>query len=455
MGIKEAVKALGWRKRKDAPTVPVGGGTQRSVDIKSYMMEIINTYEQPEGDLELYHAMVVNIPILTGAINAYTRMINSGYDILCDDDTILNETWDIVERIDLDGTLNRVINQMETYGFCGVEVVLNDDKTDIVRLKVIDSRTLRVQKDKFGNIISYKQIVGITENQNGNAGSVGIAPGVIELDPETIMYFQRNPDSDSSYGVSLLRPLPFVTAIMLQIQDSIGKIYHRYGAPKYHIKYSPQGNIPDDMMAKRIDIIRDEFSNLEPESDFFSNGEIEIDVLAAGTGAIKFTEELRHIIEQILSGLGLPAAVLGYNYGSTETHTKEQGVLLVSNLQNSQKIIKRQIENQLFNLIARVYNFDNIPEFEWNTIQIRDEYQDAQTDELKIQNVLVKRDNGLITQDQAAIELDYRASANPEYRSDMKLGKYSVPRFPDSNKTPPAGQAGSDGQTPEEGGQRV
>lgn len=451
MGFLENMKW--WTKKKESP-MHVTGGTQQSVDIKSYMMEIINTYEQPEADLELYRSMVVNIPIITGAVNAYTRMINSGYDILCPDEVILNKMWDIVERIDLDGALNRIINQMETYGFCGVEIVLNEDKTEIVKLKVIDSRTLRVQKDKYGNISSYKQIVGITENSQGTAGSVGIAPGVIELDPETIMYFQRNPDSDSAYGVSLLRPLPFVTSIMLQIQDSIGKIYHRYGAPKYHVKYSPQGNIPDEMMSKRIDIIRDEFANLAPDADFFSNGEIEIEVLGAGASAIKFTEELRHIIEQILSGLGLPAAVLGYNYGSTETHTKEQGVLLVSNLRNSQQIIRRCIENQLFNLIARVYDFDVIPEFEWNTIQIRDEYQDAQADELKIQNVLIKRDNGLITQDQAAIELDYRSSANPTYRSDMKIGKYTVPRFPDSNRTPVAGQAGSDGNTSEDGGVR-
>lgn len=441
MGIKERVgQVLGWRKKKES-TFVVTQGTQQSVDIKSYMMNILQTYEQPEGDLELYRQMVVNIPILTGAVNAYTRMINAGFDILCQSDSVREKTWDVIERIDLEGVLNRVVNQLETYGFCGVEIVLNDDKTEIMKLKVIDSRTLRVQKDKYGNIVSFKQVVGVTQNQ-GSSGSAGIAPGIVELDPETVMYFQRNPDSDSSYGVSLLRSLPFVTSIMLQIEEAIGKIYYRYGSPKFHVKYTPEGNIPDEMMAKRIDLIRDEFANLAPDADFFSNGEITIDVLNAGQGAISFTEELRHIVEQMLSGLGLPAAVLGYNYGSTETHTKEQGILLVSNLRNSQNIIARQLENVLFNLMARIYDFDEIPEFEWDPIQIRDEYQDAQTDELKIQNIMVKRDNGIIDQDQAAVELGYRKSANPEYRSDLKIGRYTAPRFPDSNKTPLAGQAG-------------
>lgn len=420
MGIfQRFASAVGWGKRKDTP-FNVQKGTQQSVDMKSYMMQILQTYEAPEGDLELYKAMATNVPILTGAINAYTRMINSGYDVICENDNTRVLTWDIIERLDLEGALNRIIRQMETYGFCGAEIVLNDAKTDIVKIKVIDSRTLRVQKDQWGNIIAYKQIIGIASQDTS-----GMAPGVVDLDPSTIMYFSRNPDGDSAYGTSLLRSVPFVVSTMLQIEDSIGKIYKRYGAPKYHVSYNPANNIPDDQMTKRMDLIRDEFGHIQSDSDFFSNGDITVSVLTPGAGAISFTEELQHIVEQLLSGLGLPAALLGYNYGSTETHTKEQGMLLVSNLKNSQSIVRRVLENSLFTLIAQVYDLSEIPQFEWDEIQIRDDYQDAQTDEIKIRNAITKRDNGLIDQNTAAQELGYRNAADPNYKSSMKLGRYA------------------------------
>lgn len=421
MGLIQRIsEVLGKNKQK---SFAVKRGTQQSVDLKSYMMQILNTYEAPEADLELYRTLADNVPILAGAINAYTRMINSGFEILAKSPTVLKKTYEVIDELDLEGTINRIIRQMETYGFCGVEIVLNTSMTEIVKLKVIDGRTLRVQKDQWGNIIAYKQIVGLT-----TANTSTMAPGAIDLNPELIMFFQRNPEGDSSYGTSLLKTIPFVTSIMLTIEDAIGKIYRRYGSPKYHVSYTPQSSVPDDVMAKRMDIIKDEFGNIDADADFYSNGEINVEVLTPGSGAINFTEELRHIVEQMLSGLGLPAAVLGYNYGSTETHTKEQGMILVSNLKNSQKVIKRVLMNNLFELMARVYNFPEVPQFEWEEIQIRDEYQDAQADEIKIRNVITKRDNGIIDQQQAAVELGYRSSALPEYDASFRLGRYTVIR---------------------------
>ena len=414
--LKEAV--IGSNKQAVKPFA-VSRGTQASYDTKSYMMRVLQTYELPENDLELYKVMGENVPILAGAINAYVRMINSDFDILAKNQAILTKAKDICEALDLEGVINKIIRQFETFGFCACEIVLSDDWSEIIRLKVIDSRTLRVQKDPYGNIIAYKQIIGVA------SGTTSTMAGVVTLNPNLVMYFQRNPEGDSAYGSSLFRSVPKITSTMLTIEEAIGTIYKRYGSPKFHVSYNPVNQIPDEMMTDRMDTIKTAFGNLGADTDFFSNGEIEVNVLTPGSGAISFTEELRHVVEQLLSGIGLPAAVLGYNYGSTETHIKEQDMILVSNLKNTQQVIRRTLTNSLLTLMAQVYGFSEVPTLEWHEIQIRDEFQDAQADKLKIENAIIKRDNGITDQQTCAVELGYRFACDPNYKADMKLGRYT------------------------------
>lgn len=420
MGILNKFKeTIGWNKKVKVTKISTRG-TQQSVDTRSYMMNLMQTFEQPEDDLEIYHLMASNIPIMEGAINAYTRLTNTGFDIKCEKDSTRNLVWDILERLDLEEVLNKVLIQYNTYGFCGVEIVLNEDRTEVVKLKVIDSRTLRVQKDPWGNIVCFKQIIGIPtgENQNSN-----MAPGTITLDPDTIMYFQRKPDSDSAYGVSLLRPLPFVASVMMGIEDSIGKIYRQYGAPKYHVKYTPNSPIPDEEMEKRMDQLADDFSNLDANSDFFSNGDVEVSIIGAGGQQMNFSNELAHIMQEIMSGLGLPANVLGFNYGSTETHAKEQNIILMSNIRNTQNSFKRILENELLMKIAQVYDLDEVPEIEFEKIQLRDEVSYQSAEQAKLSNTLLKRDMGIISQDDAAIELGYRKPYSQNYEITKKTMK--------------------------------
>lgn len=404
------VEALGWNK-KVVSNMVTKQGTQQSLDTKSYMMNIFQTYEQPEDDLELFYAMATNVPIIHGAINAYMRLTNTPLTINCTNEATRTKVYDIIERIELDETINKALYQYNVYGFVGVEIVLDAEQSEIVKLKVIDSRTLRVQKDMWGNIVEYRQIIGIpTGDMQSNS-----APGTITLNPETIMYFQRQPDDDSAYGVSLLRCLPFITSTMLSIQTAIGKIYRRYGAPKYHVTYTPTTPIPDNVMDERMEQIKNNFEDFEADSDFFSNGDVHVDVIGAGTSAIKFTEELRHIMEQLMSGLGLPANVLGYNYGSTETHAKEQNIILMGNVANTQQSFKRILENSLMTIIAKLYDLDEVPQIEFDKIEIRDELLFQQSEQARIQNVIIKRDAGFISQDDAAVELGYRKAHSQDY----------------------------------------
>lgn len=408
-------ETLGWDKRIDSNRV-TKKGSQQSVDTKSYMMNILATYEQPEGDLELFHTMATNIPIIHGAITAYMRLTNTTMSIECAKDETRNLVYDIIERIELDEVINKALYQYNTYGFVGVEIVLDATYSDIVKLKVIDSRTLRVKKDPWGNIIEYRQIIGIPTGDQQQSNS---APGTIILNPDTIMYFQRQADDDSAYGVSLLRSLPFITSIMLSIQSAIGKIYRRYGAPKYHVTYNPSTPIPDNVMDDRMEQIKDDFEDFEVDSDFFSNGDVKVDVIGAGSSAIQFTAELQHIMEQLMSGLGLPANVLGYNYGSTETHAKEQNIILMGNIENTQRTFKRVIENTLMTIIAQIYDLDEVPQVEFDKTEIRDELLFQQSEQAKIQNVIMKRDAGFISQDDASVELGYRKAYSQDYSIGM------------------------------------
>lgn len=355
-------------------------------------------YDAPEDACDLFTQLYDNVPILESAVNVYTNLINGDYEVKTKDPELANDVYNIFNTIKFDSMLDIAIANTLIYGYGGTEIVLSSGLTDIEKFVDIPHNELRIKRDTQGNIIQFIQLN--TLYTRGSTGQANI------LNKQNILWLTRKATSDHPYGRSIFKSMPFLTKIMLEMQDSIGKIYKKYGSPRYHVKYVPAIQLDDKVLKTRLDLIKNSFNKIDVGKDFFSAGDVEVNVIGAGGKEIKFTIEMSEIMQGIFSGIGLPAGVLGYNYGSTETHLATQVQVLLGNLMRYQRYYAGAINMNIMPLIAKVYNLPEIPYFTFATPIIVDELGEMQVRSAEISNVKSLLEMGMIEPKDGQIILD-------------------------------------------------
>jgi len=384
MNFLEKIKSTFFKSKPQEDGFSTAAGTQKYIlDTFPFLFD-----SEPKW-MSLYKELFDNVSIIDNAIDTYVQLINPGYIIESDKEKEVEAVYEVLDYIEFQEELNKLIQNTLIYGFNGSEVVLSSDLRSILRFVNVPSKDLRIKRDKKANIVKYYEI-----NTGGK---------FVELNTNRFIYFTKQATTDEPYGRSLLRALPFLTRIMLEMQDSIGKIYKKYGSPRFHVNYIPKISLDDATLTRRLNMIKEKFDNPKVGEDFFSAGDVQITTIGAEGEAIRFNIEMSEILQGVLSGLKLPAGVLGYNYGSTETHLAKQLEILLGRVTSYQKYYASVLNKQFMPLLAKVYNLSEVPKIQFERPIIVDEQVEAATRSIEISNIQTLKSMGIIT-DEYAIE---------------------------------------------------
>lgn len=366
------IKEAFFRSTKEVDNFAFDQGTQ-----KYQLPDFPWLYDEvPENALSLYKQLYDNVPILDAAIDAYVNLINPGWSLVRSKNTDQEKNKTILESIGFNAELNRLLTNYFVFGFNGSEIILSDDMTEIIRLVNVPSEDLRIKRNKNAQVTNYYQI-----------NTFGTGNRFVDLNINRFLFLVKDGTTKEPYGRSLFKTLPFLTRIMLEMQDSIGKIYRKYGSPRFHVKYIPAVQLSEKVLKSRLDTIKGKFDNPKIGEDFFTAGDVEVTVIGAEGKEIKFTVEMSEIMQGIFSGLKLPAGLLGYNYGSTETHLAKQLEILLGKIIGYQTEISDKINKQFMPIFAKVYSLPEVPRLTFARSIIADEKSEAETDEIKLRNL--------------------------------------------------------------------
>lgn len=348
-------------------------------------------YETPKSDISLFRELYDNVSVLQSAIDVYATLVNSEYTIETTNESLSDEVRSICDSFKIDEMIGQIVADMMVDGFSGTEIVINNGLSAIEKYVNIPGNEIKLDRDQEGNITRFLQ---------------GIAPvatkqGFNVLDTRRLLWVTRYGNIKEPYGRSLFKSLPFLTKIMLEMQDSMGKVYKKYASPRFHVKYVPTVQLDQKTLDARMTQIKSSFANLEIGKDFFTSGDVTVDVVGSGGKELKFNAELGEIMQGVFSGLGLPAGVLGYNYGSTETHLAKQIEILLARITKQQKVLASVINTTLMTLIAKIYGLPEVPIFGFSKSIISDELQEANLETIRIDDTIKLLDKGLITQEEA------------------------------------------------------
>ena len=171
-------------------------------------------------------------------------------------------------------------------------------------------------------------------------GSSGSCPG------RSCCSYPFQPEVGSPYGVSLLRSMPFLTGILLNIYQAMGMNWERMGNVRFAVVYKP-GDAPleQSMAQERSRQIAREWSAAMEAGrdgrvrDFVAVGDVDIKVIGADNQVLDSEVPVRQMLEQIIAKLSIPPFLLGLSWSTTERMSAQQADILTSELEAYRRIL--------------------------------------------------------------------------------------------------------------------
>ena len=212
---------------------------------------------------------------------------------------------------------------------------------------------------------------------------------------DLLLFTPLNPETDSPYGVSMLRSLPFLSDILMKIYNTIGVNWERCGNVRFAVTCQGGDGVS---AAERSRQLAEEWSRAMRETrggsvrDFVAVGGVDIRVIGGDAPILDSEVPVRQIMEQIVAKTGIPPFMLGLSWNSTERMSAQQADLLTTEITAIRRTLTPAVE-RICRLWLRMHGFGCGFEVVWDDINLQDQVEEAkaalyreQARKLKIEN---------------------------------------------------------------------
>lgn len=281
------------------------------------------------GERELYRALRQSVPIIDAAVYKLRRLIGD-FKVNCPDLNVQERLQRFLDgvKVNAGGTginefLGIYLEELITYGNAVGEMVAS------------------------GGQIGALYNAGLRDLELEDDGSLGIKVYVLEPGGrrectcrELLLVSALNPEAGSLWGVSLLRGLPFVSSVLMQIYQTLGTNWERMGNVRFAVTCKPDG-APGGALERARQMGKEwknAMSSREPR-DFVAVGDVSIKAIGPDNQLMESEVPVRQMLEQIVAKLGLPPFLLGLSWSSTERMSSQQADVLTSELEAYRRVL--------------------------------------------------------------------------------------------------------------------
>lgn len=388
-----------------------GGPAAKPKEPQSYPAPVTaskRSYEDPLGyglngyipdpvDLALYDALVAGIPFLDVALRKLARMIVP-FEVTCDNEATKEALEDWLGGVRV-GYLNtgfmgfarRHVRQVLQYGKSAGEIALTESRRDIAGLFVVDAKSVRLvprngpdgriedlllgQVDKYGTINTFPQ-------------------------QDLFVYTSFNGEADNPHGISILRSVPFLSDIVLRMENALRQKWQRHGAPSFLVQYEAPESAPESTLGEArasmtnewVDGMRARWDN-EGIIDFFGATPGKISVQAISDGQeLQFVEPFRALMEQIVSVTELAPFMLGLQWSTTERLSQQQADAIIGCVDDYRTELEPDFLH-ILNWAQRMMGLAGTVGLEWADVNLQDRVETARADLVEAQARALKQKN--------------------------------------------------------------
>lgn len=315
----------------------------------------------------LYETLREAVPLIDAAIIKLIRL-TGGFTVSCADaeaqallDSFLASVPAGGRQVGMEAFLNTYFDQLLTFGTAVGEMIPLGGGRMALYNAPLDALELRRGKNELQTIICRR----------GEGVQASPVPH-----PERILLSVLNPRAGQLGGNSILQGLPFVSKILLQIYQTIGRNWERVGNVRFAVTYKPHNDAMDRAFAREraLQVAKEwgeAMNGSGPVKDFVAVGDVDIRVIGADNQIPDSEIPVRQMLEQIVAKTGLPPFLLGLHWSSTERMSAQQADVLTSELESYRRILTPVIET-----VCRTYLRLNgsLSEFQvnWDDITLQD-----------------------------------------------------------------------------------
>ncbi|OUO42456.1 phage portal protein [Flavonifractor sp. An306] len=328
------------------------------------------------GEIAIYRAIREAVPIVDAAIWKLIRL-TGGVTVTCREKNAQDGLDWFLQHVNtgrgqrgLQSFLDCYLDSMLTCGRAVGEIVPDRRRTDIAALLC-------------GNVADIEIKEGDSPLEFAIWGrDLG---GMMRRLPrqELLLFTPFQPETDSPYGVSLLRSMPFLTEILLKIYQATGMNWERMGNLRFAVVYKP-GDTPMDqaLVQERSRQIAREWSAAMQAGkdgsvrDFVAVGDVDIKVIGADNQVLDSEVPVRQILEQLVARTGIPPFLLGLTWSSTERMSTQQADMMTSEITAIRRALEPVVE-RICELWLRLHGYDSRVEVDWLDINLQDLVEEA------------------------------------------------------------------------------
>ncbi len=296
------------------------------------------TVKHPDGAWKLYRKIYEEIPVAKNSVDHTADFaVQSGYQ-LEGPESAKKKINDFIKRHNFDILMVDILKQMQIFGNAYLE--LGKNKTgEIVSVKMLPPEQMYVVvfagENNDGELKGYKQI---------------IKPGQeINFNPDEIAHFKWNTASNPFYGVSDLRAVVGILTRLLQFQEDVGEIIHRYGNPIIHWIL---GSEDSPATKEQVESFKNMLDERETGEDVITSFGVSHEVISSNLKITQPDGMLKHLENQLIAGLRVPEIFIRGGETSNKATADVELQAFDRRVKSIRRAFARIVEDKVFKQIS-------------------------------------------------------------------------------------------------------
>jgi hypothetical protein len=332
------------------------------------------------GEFGLYKSLRESIPVIDAAIYKIVRLVG-GFRVVSEDPLLQKKLNRFLDNIQVNACgrgveafVSSFLEQLLTYGTAVGEIVLNGMGNDIAALFNAPLENIELRTNGSPLFVEVCRRDGFLKK-----------PKPVKF-KDLILLSALMPQPGKIYGTSILKGLPFVSAVLLKIYNTIGANWERVGNVRFSVMYksnSYSGVPPREQVKQVADEWRKAMHN-DQVCDFISVGDVDIKVIGADNQILDSKIPVRQMLEQITAKLSIPPFLLGLSWSTSEKMSVQQADILTSELESYRRLLT-PIINKICSFWMRLQGFDGEFGILWSCINLQEEVELAKARLLRAQ----------------------------------------------------------------------
>lgn len=307
----------------------------------------------------------------------------------------------------LDKLIDQMFDSALVRGAISLEMVMNSEYTDVLYFANVDPDTIDFKVEN-GRLVPYQ--------------------GNVKLDIPTFFHEGLDETETDPYGTTPFLSVIQTIAFHQQVLEDIRMVIHNQGYGKYDIKIIEEvllKRMPiqirnnekkkQEWLNEQLKLIISMYSKLDPDAAFVHFDSVEVDMVDSAKATLDPQKIMSVIDTQILGALKQYSTLMGRrSQGQTEQYAK----LEIKIFMKSVKRVQYMIESILSRALTKLLNINGMQGyvfFEFKDTDIRTDLEKVNFEQIAINNEATKRNQGWITQDEAAMNIvGHKAVGKPD-----------------------------------------